>query len=1619
MSQTLYDLLERFRAGSQTEREKGTYFEQLAIDFLKNDPEFADQFDGVWTFSDWAQLHDEHKKDLGIDLVAKNKDEDGFCAIQCKFYKEDHRIQKSDIDSFFTESGKKPFTRRLIIDTTSAPWSENAERALVNQHTPVNRIGLSYLANSPIDWSVYFKEQKIVLAAKKQLRLHQEEALAAVQDGLSKADRGKLIMACGTGKTFTGLKIAETLAGKGKHVLFLVPSLSLMSQTVREWTIDAGVPLRSFAVCSDVKVGKRKRNADLVDVQIHDLAFPATTDAAKLAEKANTEATDEMTVVFSTYQSIQVISEAQKEHGFPEFDLIICDEAHRTTGAKLGEDDESNFTKIHRQEFIKGKKRLYMTATPRIFGESAKAKADEHSIELCSMDNPDLYGEVLFERGFSWAVQNDLLTDYKVIVLAVDEGLVSRGVQKRLSDENSELLLDDATKIIGCYKALTKADMKEDVAADPAPMQRALAFCRDIRSSKLVANEFSAVVDEYRQSGNVLDGFPSETYKLECEVDHVDGTFNAEARTRLLDWLKEETDEDTCRILSNARCLSEGVDVPALDAILFLHPRKSQIDIVQSVGRVMRKAPGKKMGYVILPVGVPAGMAPEEALNDNERYKVVWQILNALRAHDDRFDATINKMGLGVDVSGKIEIIAEITDLPQKSATLETNLDIGKGGTSEQERETNPSIDSPQQRSFIFDEFSSAIIAKIVKKCGRRTYWEDWATDIAKIAEAHIERINAVLDNQGSKEKEAFDAFLAELKDDLNDSITQQEAVEMLAQHLITKPVFEALFEDYSFTKNNPVSVAMQSVLDALQEQNIDKEAEKLQKFYDSVRFRASGIDNAQAKQKLIVELYDKFFKNAFPKLTERLGIVYTPVEIVDFIINSVDEVLQEEFGQTLGSRGVHILDPFTGTGTFITRLLQSGLIKPGELEHKYKNEIHANEIVLLAYYIAAVNIEAAYHTLSGGDYIPFEGICLTDTFQLYEQDHDMIADLMPDNSERRTRQKELDIRVIFGNPPYSAQQASENEDNKNTKYPSLDDKIRNTFVKLSSSKLAKNAYDNYLRAIKWSSERIGNTGLIGFVTNGSFIDAKNLDGVRRSLYNEFDKIFVFDLRGDQRTSGEASKREGGKVFGSGSRAPVAITFLLRTGSGNGECSLSYYDIGDYLSREDKFEILAEKRSLSSLEWSQIIPNEESDWINQRDPQFQEFMALARRDSSKDDAIFSKNSYGVITSRDPWVYNFSREKLETNVKRLISAYNHETTKYREACSKANNDQRPKLEDVVRNDPKVINWSRSLKKSATQGKTIEFKADAIITGAHRPFSKQYMYFSRELNEMINLTHKMFPSPSHKNIVISCTGVTERKGFSCIATNLVPNMHLTDTGMCFPLYQYDDAESSKSDLFGQPSSASGSQKSAISSSALAQFRKHYSDDSINEEDIFWYVYGVLHSAEYRKRFTVDLQKLLPRIPFAADFWIFSNAGRKLGELHINYESQELYPISIKEGDLRTSVIDDPDSFFRVSNMRFKGKRGSEDKSTLIFNKNITITNIPQEAYQYVIAGKSAIEWVMERQAVKIDGPSGITNDANDYALFVEKNPKYILELLQRIITVSVETVKIVNNLPPLKF
>ncbi|MEU9555854.1 DEAD/DEAH box helicase [Streptomyces fumanus] len=1590
------------------------------VQYLSTDPQWTEQFTRVWMWADWPGA-EQDKRDTGIDLVAQDRETGGFCAIQCKFYEPHHTVRKEDIDSFFTASGKGVFTRRMIISTTDK-WSVHAEEALDDQQIPVTRIGLPDIANSPVEWHLpadgIDHEVRMTLREKKSPRPHQKAAIDDVFAGFAEHDRGKLIMACGTGKTFTSLKIAERLqqeragAGQGEHttVLFLVPSIALLSQSLREWSYEAEVPLRAFAVCSDAQVGKQKAQGDDKDMSTHDLALPATTDPDRLvAQMASVEAVPGLTVVFSTYQSIATVSAAQKK-GLPRFDLILCDEAHRTTGVTLSGHDESAFVRVHDDSFIGADRRLYMTATPRVYSDDTKQDAKGAAAAVASMDDETKYGPEFHRLGFGKAVEQGLLTDYKVLILTIDEGVVAKTIQEGFAGGDSELRLDDAAKIIGCWNALAKrtgtfAD-GSGFGADEAPMKRAVAFSRSIADSRAIVERFNQVIDAYDDADDDV---------LHCEVEHVDGTFNTLQRNQLLDWLKQDPGPNNARILSNARCLSEGVDVPSLDAVLFLNPRNSVVDVVQSVGRVMRVAPGKNYGYIILPVAVPAGVSPEKALADNQRFKTVWQVLQALRAHDDRFNATVNQIELNKkkpEIIGIGHIGADDETVGEKdgSSTADTAKDA-----KEKEAQSAQHI---QDALFSISDWRDAIYARIVDKVGERHYWEDWAKDIAQIAERHVTRIKAAL--ALPDKRAAFEKFVAELRVTINPGVTDEAAVDMLAQHIVTKPVFDALFKDYGFAEQNPVSRAMQGMLDILDDQGIDAEAKTLESFYHSVKVRAQDIDNHEGRQRVIVELYDKFFKTALPKTADALGIVYTPIEVVDFIIRSTEQALTKHLGKSLSDAGVQIIDPFVGTGTFPVRLLQSGLIKPDDLLRKYTSELHANEIVLLAYYIAAVNIEAAFHDLAGGEYRPFEGIVLADTFQLAEGTAQLDGmDVLEGNSERAKKQKAQPITVVIGNPPYSVGQDNQNDDNQNLKYETLDERIQETYAAQSTATNKNSLYDSYIRAIRWASDRIKDEGVVAFVSNGGYIDGNTADGLRKSLVEEFDAIYCYNLRGNQRTAGEQSRKEGGKIFGSGSRNTVAILILVK-GDKNGTpasgCELYYYEVDDYLTREKKLDGLR-AQSLDTVEWEQLQPNADGDWINQRDERFAEFQAIAEKDKvAAPKAIFALYSPGLQTNRDAWVYSHSRQQLSENVEALIDFYNEQVADFQDHCKKRGISS-PNVADAekfIDRDPKRISWSSSLISKLARGKKIVYSAENAVIGMYRPFDRQAVYFDRDLNHRPGKLPQMFPTPDHENFGFYITGTGSDEPFSLLMTDAVPDLHAVGTksvGPHFARYTYRELTVEGGFDFGE-SGASYERIDNITDAALADYRKAYADPAITKNDVFYYTYGLLHSLEYREHFKADLKRSLPRIPKVRDFHGYAEAGRKLADLHINYEQAEPYKgiVETVTGDASATP---PSELYRVAKMKIPKVKGQADRSTIVYNTRVKLTNIPVEAYRYQLGARSAIEWIIDRYQVKVDKASGIVNDPNDWS----DDPRYIIDLLKRIVTVSLETMKIVDSLPEL--
>ncbi|MCI2976338.1 MAG: DEAD/DEAH box helicase family protein, partial [Ferrimicrobium sp.] len=1418
----LTDLLEKLTRLSASTSQQGTAFERMMQTYLQTDPMFSQRFEKVFSWMEWPDRPDR-ERDTGIDLVGIEAD-GGVCAIQCKFIAAGRSVTKPAIDSFLSASSRAPFTSRLIIATTDH-WNANATNTLKDQRPPVQRVGLSDLLESPIAWSKFdpMIPGRLLRISARSLMPHQRAAIDDVKQGFREADRGKLIMACGTGKTFTSLRLAEEVVGRGGHVLFLVPSIALLSQALKEWTRESEVPLQCLAVCSDNEVTR-----DSEDSYTFDIALPATTKPERLgahleiaSQRARAQGDHEpMYVTFSTYQSLGVIEEAQRDFGFPEFDLIICDEAHRTAGVS-SETHDSAFVLVHDDERIRARRRIYMTATPKVYGDRAKSKATEAEVILYSMDNEAHFGKEFHRLGFGDAVARGLLSDYQVVILAIDEAYAAETLHSVLTDTSAEIKLDDAAKLLACWMGLAKiSDSQEEFANDPDPMKTGVIFMNTINGSKQVQRTFTDVVTQAK-----LQGIGTSRNLPDVEIKHIDGTMGALERNGDLNWLRESSAE--CRLLTNAKCLSEGVDVPSLDAVMFLQPRKSQVDVVQAVGRVMRKAEGKRFGYVILPVVIPSNVDPDEALDRNKSFEVVWQILQALKAHDERFEAMINTLNLGNPAGRKINVIGIGSDAAKSDST---------------HKETVTEINT--QARLWPEHIETAIFAKLSKRLSSTRYWPQWAEDVAVLAGTYQTRIKEAK-NRSSVFADNLGSLVETLRENINPSISENDTIEMLAQHMVTKPVFDALFGNYDFANSNPVSKSLDAVVAYLiDEEGTESEAKDLERFYASVRERAQAAKTKDARQQLVKDLYENFFNKALRRTTDRMGIAYTPIEIVDFMLRSVAKLTQTYFGLELKDSGVHVLDPFVGTGSFLVRLIELGLLEES-LPAKYASELHANEILLLPYYIAAINIESAYHAMvQAENYQPFNGIVLTDTFQLNESHPDMGETVFKANSERIEAQRHAPITAIVGNPPYSIGQGSENDNAKNLRYPNLDSRVRETYATKSGAVLNKSLYDSYIRALRWASDRIGDSGIVCFVTNGGWLRGGSGQGVRASFEDEFDAVYVLDLRGNQRTtSGEQSVKEGGKIFGGASRVPVTVVTLIKGGTNDdAPRGIFYHDIGDYLSREDKLAKLVEFKSVSNIQWTRIIPNEHHDWVNQRDQSWYKLTPVTITESET--GAFAVDSNGLITNRDSWTYNSSRKVLLSNMSSMIEVFNSEVERYRK--------ERPSsVDDFVIGDEAKISWSTGLKDELKRrGQSpitdlLSSNSSCARVGLYRPFFKQWVYFDRHVNERQYQLPRLYPKGDEGNraIVVSGRGAGR---FAVLATDVTPDLQTLMNTHVFARYRYE-THSSKGALFdgGEPEIR---RVDNITDEALNEFQGVYSDASLTKDDLFTYIYGVLHNPGY---------------------------------------------------------------------------------------------------------------------------------------------------------------------------
>ncbi len=1258
-------------------RHKGSLFEKISRRFLK-EHDSANEYESIDLWSDFKLRG--NKGDRGIDMVVTTTSKE-YIAVQCKYHQ--NSISLNDISTFLSQLqagvGEVRFKKGIIISTsklTSTALEEIEQIRSNGMGIDIDEITEEDFIYSQIDWEKLdpTKTQgEIPLCDKKKPRSHQTEAINATKEYFSdpKNTRGKLIMACGTGKTYTSLKIMEAL--DPKITLFLAPSIALLSQTFREYAQEKSEPFYASIVCSDDKVGKGKKNKnddDTDDINFSELPNKPSTspkDILSVYEKAQKE--NKRFIIFSTYQSALRIKEAQ-EAGLNEIDLIICDEAHRTVGAMYStneRDDKNAFTLCHSDKNIKAKQRLYMTATPKVYSESSKAKAKESDNAIYSMDDEGIFGEEIYTLNFARAIALDLLTDYKVMILAVrKENLsgVTNSVNKKISQlEAKGTKLDKklinnefVCKIIGTHKGLAKKDLialddenKKDYDLqnknDTTPSQRAISFCKSIKTSKNIKDSFETIMECYDEE------LKKKSFKnLKISIDHIDGTMNCKVRLEKLEELNEFK-PNTCKVLSNARCLSEGVDVPALDSIVFFDGKSAMVDIIQAVGRVMRKAKHKKRGYIILPIALEESEIEnlDEAVN-NTNFKNIWKVIKALRSHDPSLvdEATFRE---------KIKIFGSDDNSNDEADQDDEELQKDKTDKTKQ--------DPKQAQKTLFDaillqDLANAVYNVMPTKLGDRNYWENFTKKTGNIARTLNKRLKDIFD----KNPEIFHGFLDSLKGNIHQNIKEDEALDMITSHIITKPIFDAIFGD---NIKNPISKALDKMVQKLSTLGLEGETKDLKNLYESVKTEAAHAKSQKSQQELIKNLYNTFFKEAFKKQSEKLGIVYTPIEVVDFILRATNGILKKHFNTDFNDQSITIFDPFTGTGSFIARLLskENNLISDEALKEKFLNHLFAFDIVLLSYYIALINIAQAAQSRDSS-LKNFKNIALTDSLDFYEEKNDKgVFDLFKDlkeNKEIKDTLADQNIRVIIGNPPYSAGAKSQNDNNQNLSHPKLEKRVYEKYGKNSTAKVGATTRDTLIQSIYMASELLKDKGVLGFVVNGSFIDSKSADGFRKCVAQEFAHLYVLNLRGNARTSGETFKKEGGKIFDSGSRATIAIIFFVKDTSVKNSI-IHYYDIGDYLKREEKLNRLANFTDLDAIKFETIIPNNKGDWINQREDEFEKLIPLKRDKTLQNPSIFDLNSNGVTTGRDPWVYNFSPDALMQNVQKCMDTYNADLKRF--------------------------------------------------------------------------------------------------------------------------------------------------------------------------------------------------------------------------------------------------------------------------------------------------------------------------------------------------------------------
>ena len=875
---------------------------------------------------------------------------------------------------------------------------------------------------------------------------------------------------------------------------------------------------------------------------------------------------------------------------------------------------------------------------------------------------------------------------------------------------------------------------------------------------------------------------------------------------------------------------------------------------------------------------------------------------------------------------------------------------------------------------------------------------ENWHAAVAEFKEmvpALGKRLAELIDEQHETNPQfvtAFTDFYQQCRAAINPNLSVAAVEEMLIQHLLTERIFRTVFDNPDFTRRNIIAREIENVIEVLIQNAFSRDEflKPLNPFYIAIENAATLCKDFSQKQQFLNTVYEQFFQGFSVEVADTHGIVYTPQPIVDFMVKSVEQILETEFNRSLSDTGVHIIDPFVGTGNFIVRLMQD--IRGSTLVEKYHNEFHCNEVLLLPYYIASLNIEHEFFQRTQ-TYRPFEGIALADTFELLEEQQARL--FTEENTERVERQKAADMFVVIGNPPYNIHQVNENDNNKNRKYKAMDTLLRETYSQDSKATNKNALSDPYVKAILWASKRIGKEGVVAFVTNNGFLDGIAFDGMRKHLAQDFDTIYILDLGGNVRQNPKLSGTTH-NVFGI--QVGVSINFFVkRSVDSNGSKpdakppEIFYARVDEFWRKEEKYRYLNSKEHYQNIDWQQITPDRRHTWLTEGlHAEFDTFIPMGTKEAKTQkeaevDVVFKTYSLGVSTNRDVWAYNFNRDTLTTNIQQMMEFYNTQTLKWLASPEKSTVN----IDNFVAYDDTKISWSAGLKQKLNSGQMAEFSDIKLRHSVYRPFTKSNLYFDRMMNERVREFPLIFLTSDMEteNRVICVSGIGSKKSFQSLMIGVIPSLDFLEKTQCFPFYTYDEDGTNRQEN--------------ITDWALAEFRTHYGDNTITKWDIFHYNYGLLHHPDYREKYQANLKRDLPHIPFAEDFWGFANAGAALADLHINYESVPKYN-GLKYIETPGLPID-----WRVEKMKL-----SRDKTQLKYNEFLTLDGIPTVAYDYRLGNRSALEWVVDQYRVKTDKRSGIVNDPNR-----ADQPQYIVDLIARVITVSLKTVEVVGKLPAL--